>query len=165
MRCLTSSKFSQTAVLLKQGLVADPTSPDTAGHYEMVQDDLSGEVIRTWVSDDPGTTIHETGEFKCQARGILEGGIRVAGATERWAKGEYENVGFVQLRFPKDVIITQRDRVTKIKGPDGNVQWLEEEYGVNKATIFDVLGVQPVLDPFGKIIEMSALLTRSEVQA
>jgi hypothetical protein len=69
--------------------------------------------------------------------------------------------------FPAGYRITKRDRVTNIRNARGQIIWKEEEMeneGVYKSTTFDVLGVTPVLDPFGNHIENYALLERAEVQ-
>jgi hypothetical protein len=97
-------------------------------------------------------------------RGVIVGGVRAAGTTEIFdPKGVYENIDFVKMNFPADVVITKRDRITNVTGPDGNVIWKEEEFS-GAATVFDVLGVTPVIDPFGMLVENFALLQRAGVQ-
>lgn len=169
MRCITSARFNMTATVLTQGtLVVDDTSEDgtVIGHWENKQDPETGEIIRVWVVEDadpvaPGV---QAKTVKCIVRGILDGGIRVAGTTERYTpQGLIESVDYVKMQFPASVVITKRDRVTNVTNRKGIIVWREEEAN-NAPTIFDVQGVTPVLDPFGNLIEWSALLQRSEVQ-
>lgn len=170
MRCLTSARFNMTATVLTQGeIVADEVNEDgtvTAGHWESKQDPETGEIIRIWVVEDtdpitPGT---QEKRVKCIVRGILDGGIRVAGTTERYTpQGILESVDYVKMQFPASVKITKRDRVTNVANRHGIIIWREEEFN-NAPTIFDVLGVTPITDPFGNLIEWTALLHRSEVQ-
>jgi hypothetical protein len=143
------------------------TTTGTAGHYEYQQDEDSGALIRVWVEDvNPTTPGVQLDTIPCEVRGIIDGGIRVAGTTERFTpKGTYEAVDFARMKFPAQIILTRRDRVTRVrsmKRPD-QVIWLEEEFD-DRPTTFDVLGVTPVTDPFGNHVENMALLQRSEIQ-
>jgi hypothetical protein len=149
------------ATVLNQG----PTAPDTEGHWVDRQDEDTGEITRVWVTDSdvdtPGT---QQREIPCIVRGVVDGGIRVAGTTERYTPaGIYENVDFAKMSFPAGIVVTKRDRITNIKNRDGVIIWKEEEFD-SAATVFDVLGVTPITDPFGKHIENMALLQRAEVQ-
>lgn len=169
--CLTSARFNMKADILRQGgeVPVDPQQPDGDWTYE--QDPESGEFIRVWtpnVVDDPDTPENEREEaglesFRCEARGIIDGGIRVAGTTERFSE-LYENVDYVKISFPARVRISKRDRITNIRDPRGNIIWKEEEQRDAPPTVFNVMGVTPVIDPFGRHIESQALLERAEHQ-
>ena len=167
MRCLTSARFNMTATVLTQGEYPTTDDPDSLGDWVNRQDPETGEIIRVWVPkevDEDGDNVMEVKEVSCMVRGILDGGIRVAGTTERITpQGIVESVDFVKMQFPAHETITKRDRVTNITNRDGVVLWREEE-SHNSPTIFDVMGVQPVVDPFGNLIEWSALLQRSDPQ-
>ena len=175
--CVTSSKYDQVATLLRQGYAPPSETQEEGsveGHYVYKQHPITGEVIREWVTiplvpdnlDTPDINEAENVfTFKCQARGIITGGLNSQGTTERWtSKGTYENVDYIEMQVPKDVRITKRDRVTNITNSHGEVVWLEEEFGRNTPTIFDVRGVTPSLDPFGFLVEWFVLLERSEIQ-
>jgi hypothetical protein len=153
--------------------VNDPTE---FGTWVESQDPITGDIVRVWepeVSDNPFTpTVDETEYYTipCLARGIIEGGVRAAGTTEDWAD-IYSSIELVRLFFPAGYILTRRDRVINIRSQNGQIIWKEEDYGesspgsgIYQATVFDVLGVTPVIDPFGTHIENYALLERAEVQ-
>lgn len=168
--CLTSARFNMKADILRQGAeannVIDPT--DQPGEWVKKRDPDSGEIIRIWQpydqTDDVDTpdTNESLDSFWCEARGIIDGGIRVAGTTERWDE-LYQNVDFVKITFPAGTRLTRRDRVTNIRDKQGNVIWKEEE-NEDKPTVFNVSGITPIIDPFGKHIESFALLERAEAQ-
>lgn len=168
MRCITSARFNMTSTVLTQDDQGqyDDNNLGEVGHWENRQDPETGEIIRVWVVEDadpvaPGV---QAKTVKCIVRGILDGGIRVAGTTERYTpQGLIESVDYVKMQFPASVTITKRDRVTNIANRKGIIIWREEESD-NAPTIFDVQGVTPVVDPFGNLIEWSALLQRSEAQ-
>lgn len=157
MLCLTSSRFTQKATLLHQG-----EQNTTTGHWEEKQDPISGAIVRVWVEDDPNTS-NETGtqDFACLARSFISGGISGNGAVESWVKGEYENTNILRINFPKNIELTQRDRITNITDNKGNVVY--KEVG-GAPTIYNVDGVAPVFDPFGSVMEQTALLSRAEIQ-
>lgn len=177
MLCLTSARYNMTALVLVPGADTDQnndvTPTDNTGHYEYQQDPDSGAIVRVWVPDapqpgDPAVPVDSGAaagrRIPLMARGIIDGGIRVAGTTERYTPGGvYENIDFVSIKFPADVVLTKRDRITDIRNAAGILLWKEEEFD-DSATVFDVLGVTPVTDPFGNYIENSALLQRAEVQ-
>lgn len=173
--CITSAKYDQTATLLRQGYsTSNPADPvEESGYYKIQKHPITGEPIRVWVGgrleDDPDTPDIDESEgvfrFECQARPIITGGLNSQGTTERWTtKGAYENVDFIEIQFPKDIIVTKRDRITDITDSRGNYIWVEEEGGSFRPTVFDVKGVAPSLDPFGSVIEYFAMLERAEVQ-
>lgn len=170
--CLTSARFNMRADILRQDYTVPVDPEEPTGEWTYVQDPESGEFVRVWQSnppsDNPDTPDVNEGEvalvtFKCEARGIIDGGIRVAGTTERFDK-LYENIDFVKITFPANVRLTKRDRVTNIRNNRGEIIWKEEELPSSPPTVFDVMGVTPIVDPFGKHIESFALLERSQLQ-
>lgn len=168
--CLTSSRFDMTATLLHQGDDNGPTpDPDGYGTWVRQQDPLTGQIVRVWVPipDDPDTDADETvtiGEIPCLARGIVDGGIRVAGTTERFGD-TYENIDFVKLWTPSWVTVTKRDRITNIRDKNGRVAWLDEESIANPAhaTVYNVNGSTPLFNAFNDLTEWFVLLERADV--
>jgi hypothetical protein len=167
-----------TATVLKPGEnVPDPINPDDYGTWVESQDPLTGEIVKVWkpFEDQPDIPETDYNEFRsstinCLARGIVDGGIRVAGTTERFGD-TYENIDFVKMWVPASRIITKRDRITNIKNPKGQVVWLDEEFDdpndltPPKATVFNVNGVTPLFDAFNRHTENFVLLERAEVYA
>ena len=131
------------------------------------QDPDSGAIIREWQPNpySPTTPTAPTGleTYRCLARSVISGGIRVVGTTERFG-GLYDGVDYVQLFFPAHVELSRRDRVTNIRDASGLVVWKELERADNAPTIFNVVGVSPLFDPFGKHIENMTMLERVETQ-
>jgi hypothetical protein len=169
---ITTHRFSMLATVLKQGEhIPDPIDPSAYGEWVNEQDPLTGEIVRVWVPfpDDPDTPEVDEGvkfgQIKCLARGIVDGGIRVAGTTERFGD-TYENIDFVKLWTPPKVMLTKRDRVTNIRNCKGQIFWVDEEFDDHdpdtppKATVFNVNGVTPLFDAFNKHVENFVLLER-----
>lgn len=175
--CLTGARFNMQATLLHQWDDYVPEGDidlDEYGTWVNSQDPLTGEIIRVWKPyDNPTTpTVNEDtlsiGTINCLARGIVDGGIRVAGTTERFGD-TYENIDYVKMWVPAGVRVSKRDRVTNIRDPRGNIIWRDEEFTdprsniPAKATTFNVNGVTPLFDAFNKHTENFVLLERVEV--
>lgn len=167
LRCLTGARFTMKATLLSPQQGADP-SPETYGHWVDSQDPLTGEVVRVWVPDDDPNTpnVLDVYEFPCTVRGIVDGGIRVAGTTERFGD-TYMNIDYAKMWVPANVRITKNDRVTNVKDKHGVIQWRDEEFEpdptVVTATVFNVNGVTPLLNAFNEVTEWFILLERAEI--
>lgn len=176
--CLSSASFTMKADILRQ--TTGLSTPTAAGDWQDFQDPVTLEIIRKWIpiGDNPSTPGNEgtlLGVLPCSARGIIDGGIRVAGTTERWGE-TYIDIDYVRIEFPTSYILTKRDRITNIRDPKGHILWLEEEIPPEDAdanpdtpktfrsTVFDVLGVTPVLGPFNTHMKNVAMLQRAEVQ-
>lgn len=169
MLCLLGARYSMTAIILSQGEDNDlstTTVPAPNGSYVRQQNPETGDIIRVWVPEDsddvsPGIQIKR---FSLEAKGIIDGGIRVAATTQRYTPGgRYENIDYIMIKFPANVTLTKRDRVTDIRNSKGVLLWKEEEF-TDAPTVFTVEGVVPITDPFGMYVENSALLQRSEIQ-
>jgi hypothetical protein len=164
MRTLTNAKYTMICDVLKpEG--ATPVNAD--GDWQMRQDPETGDIIRVWVpaSDDVGTVVNESSlAVPCLIRGVIDGGIRVAGTTQRFAE-LYENIDWVRMNFPPHYNITKHDRITNIRDKrTGKIMWREEELDGAPPSTFSVKGVTPTQGPFGRHVENIALLERTEVQ-
>jgi hypothetical protein len=105
----------------------------------------SGAIERSWNYTSPIKTIF------CQASGIVDGGIRVVGSTERWEE-KYQNVEWVHIAT--DAQITKRQRIGNIMNSQGELLF--------EGVIFEVLGITPILNPFGALVEYDVLAQRAE---
>lgn len=170
VRCLTAARMNMKATILRQGdVTGDPLDPSDLGVWVESQDPLTFEIVEIWeplviTVDDPLTAISESvvETFYCLARGIVDGGIRVAGTTERFGD-TYENIDFVKMWVPSNFTISKRDRITNISDPRGSIIWVDEEASVPRATVFNVNGVTPLLDAFNNHVENFVLLERAEI--
>lgn len=182
IQCLTAGRMTMTATLLHQnnqtGSVVGDIDLEEYGQWVRSQDPLTHEIVRVWepITDvfpgpdgQPGTSddVEVNRSIPCIARGIVDGGIRVAGTTERFGDS-YENIDFVKMWVPAGVRISKRDRVTNIRDPRGNIQWRDEEFAdpynpndIPRATVFDVNGVTPLFNAFNRHTESFVLLQRS----
>jgi hypothetical protein len=168
MGCLIGAKYTKRATILHQvgDLVSLPGDEFPTGEFVENQDALTGEIVRVWqpntIPDDPSTTgVNESTveQVKCLARGVnFKSGINESFGAD------YKAMDTVHLWVPAGVAINRRDRVTNISTSTGTLLWTDEAVTATpKAMVFNVVGVTPVMDPFGKHLENYAVLERSEV--
>lgn len=171
--CLLSVRFNMKCDIIKPlgapETIIDINSQGELGHWAYQQNEDSGAIERVWI-DDPTTVVDESDytpgivhNAPLTAHGISDGGIRVAGTTERYS-AVLDQVDYIQAIFPKGINVTNRDQVTNIRNKWGEVIWKEEQMPGAPATVFNVMGVIPTTDPFGNIMDMHVLLQRAEVQ-
>lgn len=116
----------------------------------------AGQVTRVWDRDNPFIVPNAT-------RGILGGGIRVVGSTQTWDE-DYEAVEWAKMKVSTTVIrqnggtgnISRRFRVSHIRDErTNNILWVAED---GDPVEFNIMGVTPVIDPFGQLTEYELLL-------
>lgn len=147
--------------------------PSTGLPYNTYIHPESNELIRVWekgTADDPDTpTVDETAIRKtvmCMARSVKSDGMRVNATTEDWGKIVSES-DYVNVWYPASsaVVISKHDRITNVRDArTGQVFWMEEEFDTPSPTVFDVIGVEPKFDAFGRLVEWKLTLERAEVQ-
>jgi hypothetical protein len=179
VKCITGARYTMKATLLVQShpdvSASNPTSvtfvQDRGQEVEIVQDPISGTIERRWRPaatdgtqatmdlNDPSTQVH----FKCSAKGFPDGGLRLVGSDERFSpRGYVETVDSLTLKYPASVEISRRDRIYNIRdAKSGDTIWKEDN---GNPTVFEVIGFDHITDPFGKVIEHSALIHRAQVQ-
>lgn len=164
--CLTGARFTMKADVLRwEGITTGDADDTTEGAWDTYQDPITGEIMNTWVPGTAGTTDSPPEDIRtinCLARGIVDGGIRVAGTTERFGD-TYENIDYVKLWTPPKTKLSKRDRITNIRNKkNGQVLWLDEE-GLDpaKPTVFNVQSVTPLFDAFNAHVENYILLERA----
>ncbi len=165
--CLTGARFTMKADVLRWSGITTPQPTDvdqSQGGWQSPQDPITGEVRNEWVPgvvDNPDTPDKDEYEvvrtIDCLARGIVDGGIRVAGSTERFGD-LYENIEFVKLWVPQRVKIYKNDRITNIR-TRGEIIWTESN---GDAIVFNVNGISPLFDAFNRPVEKFLLLERAE---
>ena len=157
MACLTSAKLTMLADILKP-----EGAPSTVGgEWTVVQNPESGHIERVWVDDSNSSTPPNTiVGVPCIAKVSFNDSIK---AAEEFG-ADYLNEEWVTMTVSSRTDISLRDKVTRIRTRKGVAIWTEEESSGNPATVFDVVRISPVVEPFGSVIEKKVLLKRAEVQ-
>lgn len=162
-----------------QGSVDQNHPTPDSGHFETQEDPVTGDIVSVWVADtDPDNDVitDDQGNVRefdipCIATAFTDTGYRSASNTEEFEKGVYRAYEYVEMRYPSNYVVTRRDFVTAIRDArTGKALWVEEDAALTDddaypATDFDVVGVNPIFDPFGTHIENLTVLKRSAVQS
>ena len=57
-----------------------------------------------------------------------------------------------------------REKITNIRDYEGTVIWEELNFPSNTPTVFEVVGITPMMDPLGGVLAYNATVKRSENQ-
>ena len=144
----------------------------TGGHWETVQDPDTNAITRIWIEDvavpqRPGTSVDSAlavnrFDIECEVRGFQRASYRNSANSEAFTKGDYTILEIIQINFPAKYVLNHRQLITNIRNHSRQILWLEEETG--QPTVFDVAGVTPTFDPFGRHVDNMAVLRRSAIQ-
>lgn len=178
MRQLLDVRFNMRATVLNHYAATEPDEVveqvTKSGHYETQQDDITGGIRQVWVEDtavaepakkDLGTNWRvdvNRYDIECYVRGFPEVGFRSSANTESFLDGLYNQFEAIQMIFPAKYVLNRRQYITNIRNRNDVILWLEEETGL--PTVFEVQGVTPTFDPFGKHIDNLTVLKRAQIQ-
>lgn len=149
-------------------LQTDGTAGTGEGSYERYQDEDSGQIMTRFVADVPKPGQASTGQFELDlfARGFTDLGFRSSANLESYIKGQYNIREVIECFWSPGLLndsIGRQALVTNIRDKrTGRVLWTEQDTGV--PTTFQVQGVTPLFDPFGRMREWISVLTRAEIQ-
>lgn len=169
VQCITSTRFNLWADVLRMGADGSSDIPvSEQGTHVVRQNPRTGAIIREWVPVVDDSKGDELFKVPCDVTSVVDGGIRVAGTTERFNGKIYDNADFAHMTLPAKYKLSKRDRITNVRTKKtGNIIWVEEELdeinGVYPATIFDILGINPIKDPYGNHIENRVLMARVDL--
>ena len=113
----------------------------------------AGQTKRSWNFDDSIVVRNLT-------KAITGGGIRVVGSTELWGE-DYEDVEWAKMNISDQVLpggdlVTRRWRVANIRDrQSGKILWIGDD---GLPIEFNVMGITPIMDPFGRAAEYELLL-------
>lgn len=98
----------------------------------------------------------------CYAKGVISNTATARSGDRQVLGTKYENVQVIEVRTNSKISI--REKITNIRTEHGANIWTELDYPNDTPTVFEVVGVTPMTDPFGDVLAWSAVLRRSENQ-
>jgi hypothetical protein len=117
------------------------------------QDKDTGAIKREW---------HYQRTVDCYAKGIITNSSTSRSGDQQSFNNKYSNEQMIQVRTSER--ITMRDKVVNIRDSAGTTIWTEINYPTETPTVFEVIGVTPLTDPFGNTIGYNSSMKRSENQ-
>ena len=137
--------------------------------YDLIDSVLSMQmdVYRQFDAQDPNTgAIKREWQFyktvDCHAKGVISNSATTRSRDKQVFINNYMNDQIIQVRTTDK--LTMREKVTNIRDASGNPIWTEINYPNETPTVFEVIGVTPVTDPFGSVIAYNSSMKRSENQ-
>lgn len=117
------------------------------------QDSSTGALKKEW---------QFTRTVPCSAKGIISNSTSSRSGDKQVFSNKYTNDQVLQVRTIEK--ISFREKITNIRAADGTVIWEETNFPNNTPTVFEVMGVTPMTEPFGGIIGYNTTIKRSENQ-
>ena len=137
--------------------------------YDLVDSILtmSMDVYKPFDLQDPNTgSIKKEWQFdrtvSCSAKGNITNSSTSTSGDKQTFSNKYKNEENLQIRTSEK--ITLREKITNIRDYEGTVIWEELNFPTNTPTVFEVLGITPITDPFGGVLGYNATVKRSENQ-
>ena len=98
----------------------------------------------------------------CSAKGVISNSISTRSSDRQVIDTRYQNEQFIQVRTSEK--LNMRNKLTNIRTKRGAVIWSEINYPTETPTVFEIVGITPITDPFGEIIAYNTMAKRSENQ-
>ncbi len=117
------------------------------------QDSNTGAIKKEWM-------FYKT--IPCHAKGMVTNSATSRSSDRQAFGSKYINDQTIQIRTVEKINI--RQKITNIRDSSGNVIWSEINYPNETPTVFEVVGVTPITDPFGGTLGFNSTLKRSENQ-
>jgi hypothetical protein len=118
-----------------------------------LQDADTGSIKKEWQFDRT---------VPCSAKGIISNSSSSRTGDRQILSNKYVNDQILQIRTLEK--ITLREKITNIRDSEGVVIWEELNFPTNTPTVFELMGVTPMMDPFGGIVGYNSTVKRSENQ-
>lgn len=117
------------------------------------QDPDTGAIKKEWNYID---TIY------CSAKGLISNTISARSSDRQLLDNRYKNEQFIQIRTIEK--LSMRHKIKNIRNKENKYIWTELDYPAETPTVFEIVGVTPITDPFGTIIGYNSTAKRSENQ-
>jgi len=118
-----------------------------------LQDPDTGAIKKEWQFDRT---------VPCSAKGIISNSSSSRTGDKQILSNKYSNDQILQIRTSDK--ITLREKITNIRDTEGTVIWEELNFPTNTPTVYELMGITPMTDPFGGVIGYNSTVKRSENQ-
>lgn len=117
------------------------------------QDPNTGAIKKEW---------HYSDTLNCHAKGIVSNSASSRSADKQIMNNTYTNQQMIEIRTMTK--LNARYKITNIRNKNGVPIWTELNYPDETPTVFEIIGITPIMDPFGSIIGYNSTAKRSENQ-
>ena len=103
-----------------------------------LQDVDTGSIKKEWQFDRT---------VACSAKGNINNSSSSTAGDKQTFANKYKNEQTLQIRTMEK--ITLREKLTNIRDYEGTVVWEELNFPSNTPTVFEIMGITPMMDPLG----------------
>ena len=136
---------------------------------DLVQSVLSMklDVYRQTETQNPDTGAlkkewHYHRTLDCHGKGVISNSSGSRAGDKQVLSNRYMNEQNIEIRTMEKLIFSEK--ITNIRDSQGNVIWSESNYPDETPTVFELIGITPITDPFGKVLAYNSSFKRSENQ-
>lgn len=122
-------------------------------HQTEMQDPDTGAIKREW---------NYIKTLSCHAKSIISNSATGANGNFQAFRDKYINEQVIVVRTAER--LNFREKVTNIRDSSNTPIWTELDYPSDTPTVFEVIGVTPLTDPFGSVLAYNSVMKRSENQ-
>jgi len=125
------------------------------------------DIYRQYESQDESTgALKKEWQFNrtipCSAKGVVSNSTSSRSGDKQTFSNKYINEQILQLRTTSKIIFSEK--ITNVRHLDGTIVWEEINFPTNTPTVFEVVGVTPMTEPFGGVVGYNTTVKRSENQ-
>ena len=117
------------------------------------QDPETGSINKEW---------HYLKTLDCSAKGVVSNSTSTRANDRQQISNRYALEQFIQIRTAEKINV--RHKITNIRNKEGDYIWTELNYPTETPTVFEVVGMTPISDPFGIGMGYNITAKRSENQ-
>ena len=117
------------------------------------QDESTGALKKEW-------QFNRT--IQCSAKGMISNSTAGRSGEKQTFSNKYVNEQMIQIRTTTKILFNEK--ITNIRSLDDTVVWEEINFPDNTPTVFEIVGVTPITEPFGGVIGYNTTVKRSENQ-
>ena len=129
-----------------------PYKLDLYVQYDL-QDPETGSINKEW-------QYYKT--IDCSAKGVISNSTSTRSNDRQQIGNRYSLEQLIQIRTAEKINV--RHKIKNIRNKEGEYIWTELDYPTETPTVFEVVGVTPISDPFGIGMGYNITAKRSENQ-
>jgi hypothetical protein len=137
-----------------QGIIESVLSMKMDVYRQVDEQDIdTGAIKKAWIYQRT---------VDCHAKGVISNSATTRSSDKQVFDNRYKNDQQIQVRTVDR--LTAREKITNIRDQHDVPIWTEINFPTETPTVFEVVGVTPITDPFGRTIGYNSAMRRSENQ-
>jgi len=137
-----------------QGIIESVLSMKMDVYRQVDEQDIdTGAIKKAWIYQRT---------VDCHAKGVISNSATTRSSDKQVFDNRYKNDQQIQVRTVDR--LTAREKITNIRDQQDVPIWTEINFPTETPTVFEVVGVTPITDPFGRTIGYNSAMRRSENQ-